>query len=186
MLYQSGYVTIKEYDGYSYTLGFPNDEVRFGFMHCLLPYYACELVSQNDTFLLKFTKAFREGRLDDALTLMRSFLSSIPYTAEHQDENHYKTLFYLIARLCTPYVVRTEEASAEGRADILIETDDAIYVFEFKKDGTVDEALAQIDGKGYLIPYTVTKDTKKLWKIGVNFDSSTRTIGEWKAVEGNV
>ena len=187
MLYQSGYVTIKEYDGYAYTLGFPNDEVRLGFLHCLMPYYAAETVSQNDTFLLKFSRFLREGNLDGAMTLMRSFFSSIPYNAEKQDENHYKTVFFLIARLCTPFVVHTEEASAAGRSDMVVETEGAVYVFEFKLDGTVEEALAQIDSKGYLIPYETSAGAngrpKKLFKIGASFESATRTLGGWKVVE---
>ena len=187
MLYQSGYLTIKNYDGYEYTLGFPNDEVRLGFVKSLMPYYATEDQIQNDSFILRITKAFRENRLEDALKEMKAFLSSIPYNAEKQDENHYKTLFYLIARLCTPYVVKTEEASAAGRSDMVVETESAVYVFEFKLDGTVEEALAQIDSKGYLIPYSVTKDKngndKKLVKVGVSFDAEKRTLGEWKIVE---
>ena len=187
MLYQSGYLTIKNFENNVYTLGFPNNEVRFGFLRCLLPYYATEIVSKNDTFILQFTKSLRDGDLEKALTLTKAFISSVPYNAEKQDENHYKTLFYLIARLCTPYVVRTEEATAAGRSDLLVETSGAVYLFEFKKDGSADEALAQIDEKGYLIPYTVVKASdgspKKLFKIGVNFDSKTRTIGEWKWVE---
>ncbi len=188
MLYQSGYVTIKGYDGYSYTLGFPNEEVRHGFLHSLMPYYAAKTVSQNDTFLLKFSRFLREGDLDAAMSLMRSFFSSIPYNAEKQDENHYKTVFFLIARLCTPFVIKTEEASAAGRSDMVVETQDAVYVFEFKLDGTLEEALAQIDSKGYLIAYEVSTGTdgkqKKLFKIGANFDSQTRTLGGWKVVEG--
>lgn len=184
MLYQSGYLTIKNFDGYAFTLGFPNDEVRFGFLKSLMPYYATELVSQNETFILKLSRAFREDRLEDALVLMKAFLSSVPYNAETQNENHYKTLLYLICRLCTPYVVRTEECSAAGRSDMVIETQNSVYVFEFKLDGTCEDALAQIDSKGYLIPYTVTKNSdgklKKLRKVGVSFDSATRTLGEWK------
>ncbi len=189
MLYQSGYVTIKKFSerGSRYTLGFPNDEVRFGFLKCLLPYYATELVSRNDTFLMNFSDALEDNKPEDALALMKAFLSSIPYNAERQDENHYRTLFYLIARLCTPFVVKAEEASAAGRSDMVIETDGAVYVFEFKWDGSTDEALAQIDGKGYLIPYTVSKgkdgSPKSLYKIGAVFDSGTRTLGEWNIVE---
>jgi len=99
-------------------------------------------------------------------------------------------VLFLIFKLCTPYVVRTEECSAAGRADAVVETADAVYVFEFKLDSsaTVDDALKQIDDKGYLIPYsvTMTKDglPKKLFKIGVSFDAEKRTIGEWKVVEG--
>lgn len=188
LLYQSGYLTIKESVDGAFVLGYPNDEVKDGFSKALMPYYATNDVFTNDTFLLSFTKALREQNIDEALTLMRAFLSSVPYNAEKQDENHYKTLFYLIARLCTPFVVRTEEASAAGRADMVVETSTAVYVFEFKKDSTPEEALAQIDSKGYLIPYTVTKDKegklKDLYKIGVNFDSTTRTLGEWQWVKG--
>ncbi|WP_407441853.1 PD-(D/E)XK nuclease domain-containing protein [Fibrobacter sp.] len=185
MLYQSGYLTIKKFDGYEYTLAFPNEEVRVGFCGSLIPHYAFDDVVANDTFILAFTRAMREGKIEDALIRMRAFLSSIPYNAEHKDENHYKTLFFLIFKLCTPYVVRTEECSAAGRADAVVETANAVYVFEFKLSGnaTAEDALKQIDDKGYLIPYTVTQAAdgtpKKLFKIGVSFDEEKRTIGEW-------
>lgn len=190
MLYQSGYLTIKNFDGFAYTIGFPNEEVRLGFLKALMPYYAMDDVVDNDMFMLRFTKALREGKIDDAMTHIRAFMSGIPYNAERKDENHYKTVLFLIFKLCTPYVVRTEECSAAGRADAVVETADAVYVFEFKLDSsaTVDDALKQIDDKGYLIPYSVTmaKDgnPKKLFKIGVSFDAEKRTIGEWKVVEG--
>jgi len=184
MLYQSGYITIKDYDGGFYTLQFPNNEVRFGFLKSLMPYYATNDVCKNDTFLIKFTKALRDEDLEQALNLTRAFISSVPYNAEKQTEAHYKTIFYLIARLCTPYVVKTEEASAAGRSDVVVETKTAVYMFEFKLDGTAEEALKQITDKGYLIQYTArTKDdgsAKTLYKIGISFDTQTRTIGEWK------
>ncbi|MGM9985221.1 MAG: ATP-binding protein [Fibrobacter intestinalis] len=190
MLYQSGYLTIKGFDGFSYTLGFPNDEVRLGFLKALMPYYAKDDVVDNDSFILCFTKSFRQNRLEDAMAQIRAFLSSIPYNAERQDENHYKTVLFLIFKLCTPYVVRAEECSAAGRADAVVETADSVYVFEFKLDGsgTAEDALAQIDSRGYLIPYTATPGTdgnpKKLYKIGASFDSEKRTIGEWLVREG--
>ena len=175
--------TLPPKPGDRFILGYPNEEVRDGFAKCLMPYYATESVGENNTFLLRFTDSLDSGDVEQALTLMRAFLSSVPYTAERQDENHYKTLFYLIARLCTPFVVRTEESSAAGRCDMLIETQDAVYVFEFKRDGTAEDALAQIDSKGYLIPYTASIDkNKRLCKIGANFDSKTRTLGEWRIV----
>ena len=185
MLYQSGYLTIRGFDSGIYNLSFPNDEVRMGFLKALMPYYAKETANQNDIFILAFTRAMREGRLEDALLQMRAFFSSVPYNAERQDENHYKTLFFLIFKLCTPYLVRTEECSAAGRADAVVETADAVYVFEFKLDanGTAEDALKQIDDKGYLVPYTVTKaadgSPKKLFKVGVAFDAEKRTLGEW-------
>ena len=191
MLYQSGYLTIKSSKpGSRFVLGFPNDEVRLGFLKALMPYYAMDDVVQNDSFLLRFVDALDDCEVEQALTLMKAFMSGIPYDTERQDEAHYKTIFFLTFKLCTPYVVRTEERSAAGRADAVVETAGAVYVFEFKldKSATVDDALKQIDDKGYLIPYSVTmaKDgnPKKLFKIGVTFDQEKRTIGEWKVVEG--
>ncbi|HAC31600.1 MAG TPA: AAA family ATPase [Treponema sp.] len=187
MLYQSGYITIKDYDGGFYTLQFPNNEVRFGFLKSLMPYYATNDVCKNDTFLLKFTKALRDEDLEQALNLTRAFISSVPYNAEKQTEAHYKTIFYLVARLCTPYVVKTEEASAAGRSDVVVETKTAVYMFEFKLDGSAEDALKQITDKGYLIQYTaITKydgSAKALYKIGISFDTQTRTIGEWKWIK---
>jgi len=189
ILYQSGYLTIKDFDGYVYKLGFPNNEVRLGFLKSLMPYYAMDDVVDNDSFIIRFAKLLREGELEEALVLIKAFMSGIPYNAEQQTENHYKTIFFLIFKLCTPYVVRTEECSAAGRADAVIETSDNVYLFEFKLDSnaTVDDALNQIDSKGYLIPYTAKLKAdgtkKKLYKIGATFDIEKRTIGEWKVVE---
>lgn len=191
MLYQSGYLTIKSVkSGNRYILGFPNDEVRLGFLKALMPYYAMDDVVDNDSFLLRFVDALEEKDIEKALVQVRAFMSGIPYNAEHQDENHYKTVLFLIFKLCTPYVVRTEECSAAGRSDAVVETADAVYMFEFKldKNGSAEDALKQIDDKGYLIPYTASLSKegspKKLFKIGVSFDAEKRTIGEWKIAEG--
>ncbi len=184
ILYQAGYLTIKSYRerGNSYILGYPNEEVRQGFTKCLMPYYTKQGVDKNDTFLLNFTDALYDNNIDMALTLMRAFMSSIPYDAEKQNELHYRTIIYLVFRIATPYFVSCEERSAAGRSDVVVETDEAVYVFEFKLDGSVDEALRQIDDKGYLVPYSAKG--KKLYKVGVNFDNQLRTIAEWKVVEG--
>jgi len=190
MLYQGGYLTIKEYDGYVYKIGFPNDEVRLGFLKALMPYYAMDDVVDNDSFVIRFAKLLRENNLNEALVLIKAFMSGIPYNAERQNENHYKTILFLIFKLCTSYVVRTEECSAAGRSDVVVETVGAVYMFEFKldKNGSAEDALKQIDDKGYLIPYTASHSAngmpKRLYKIGVSFDAEKRTIGEWKILEG--
>ncbi len=176
-LYQSGYLTIKSCKGARYILGFPNDEVRVGFLQGLMPYYSHKTSNENEIFLLNMTGALEDGNVDDAMQLLRSFYSSIPYDAEKQDESHYKTIFYLIFRLASAFAVRTEERSAAGRCDALIETEDTIYVFEFKLDGTAEEALKQIDDKGYAIQYEA--GDKKIVKIGVNFENDKRTIERW-------
>ena len=192
VLYQSGYLTIKGFRprGSVYRLAIPNEEVREGMFKNLLPHYAGIEKSKSDTFIIRFTDAIYDGKLDDAMEMLRAFLSSIPYDAEQQDEDHYKTIFYLLFRMCSPFVTETEARSAAGRADAVVETNDAVYVFEFKLDkaATVEEAIKQIDDKGYLIPYTVKKmdngTPKKLFKIGAIIDSDKRTLGEWKMVEG--
>ena len=154
VLYQSGYLTIKGFRprGNVYKLAIPNEEVREGLLKCLLPFYAAGNEQKNDTFLLRFTDAIYQGDIENAMVLLRAFFSSIPYDAEHHDENHYKTIFYLIFKLSLPFVTNTEVRSAAGRADAVVETDDAVYVFEFKLDGSANVALKQIDDKGYLIP----------------------------------
>ena len=191
VLYQSGYLTIKGFRprGSVYKLAIPNEEVREGLLKCLLPFYAAGNEQKNDTFLLRFTDAIYQGDIENAMVLLRAFFSSIPYDAEHQDENHYKTIFYLIFKLSLPFVTNTEVRSSAGRADAVVETDDAVYVFEFKLDGSADEALKQIDDKGYLLPYSATLaengTPKKLVKVGSNFDKEKRTLGDWKIVEDN-
>ena len=177
ILYQSGYLTIKSSKRNIYTLGFPNEEVRVSFIKGLMPYYTKTSASQNNSFIVRLIDALDNGDVDKAMMLMRSFFSSIPYDAEKQDENHYKTVFYLVFTLATEYCVRTEERSAAGRCDALIETEDTIYLFEFKLDGTAEEALKQIDDKGYAIQYEA--GDKKIVKIGVNFEKDKRTIERW-------
>ncbi|MBQ1924672.1 MAG: PD-(D/E)XK nuclease domain-containing protein, partial [Proteobacteria bacterium] len=177
VMYQSGYLTIKDYEAGIYTLGFPNEEVRVSFLRGLLPYYSHRTITEGVSFITQLLLALRRRQIDRAMTLMRSFISSIPYNAERQDEAHYKTIFYLIFRIASEFCVRTEECTAAGRTDALIETDDTVFVFEFKLNGTAEEALKQIDDKGYAIPYEA--DDKKVIKIGVSFDKDLRTIERW-------
>ncbi len=182
ILYQSGYLTIKGAEDDSYVLGFPNEEVRQGFLKGLMPYYSSGTARENTTFIRELTRAMKQHDIERAMQLLRSFFSSIPYDAEKQNEAHYKTIFYLIFRLAAAFDVRTEERSAAGRCDALVETRDAIYVFEFKLKGTAQEALAQIDDKGYLIPYEAGE--KRLYKIGACFDGELRTLKDWVVANG--
>lgn len=117
-----------------------------------------------------------KGDIEQCLLRTRSFFSSIPYDLENNQEKHYQTIFYLLFRLMGQYV-DVEVKNAIGRADVVIKMSDAIYVFEFKVDGTPEEALAQINSKQYAIPYEI--DHHKVVKVGVNFDSTTRTLGKW-------
>ncbi len=192
MLYQSGYLTIKKFNRGNfapYILAFPNKEVSDGFSRSLLFYYG----NQSDAYATtanEIIKGFQAGDIDSVLNITKAYLSKIPYDAEKPNELHYKTIIYCLFLIITPYLVRCEEKSAAGRADIVVETANAVYVFEFKLDAsaTAEDALKQIDDKGYLLPYSATLAAdgtpKKLFKIGVSFDEEKRTIGEWKIVEG--
>lgn len=183
VLYQSGYLTIKDYDPMFqvYTLAYPNKEVRKGFLESLIPAYVHRPAREQTFYIVSFIKDLMRGDLESCLERTRSFFSSIPYDLENNLEKHYQTIFYLLFRLMGQYV-DAEVKSAIGRADVVVKMTDAIYVFEFKVDGTAREALEQIDSKQYAIPYAA--DHRRVVKIGVNFDSATRTIGEWMIEEG--
>lgn len=112
---------------------------------------------------------------------MQSYLASISNRLANKNERDFQTVFYLIFNLMGAYI-RVEEDSAIGRADAVLHMPDTIYVMELKFDKSAEEALLQIDDKGYLIPYNT--EGKRLVKVGINYDSTRRTIGEWKIVEG--
>lgn len=179
VLYQSGYLTIKGYDPLFrlYKLAYPNSEVRYGFTESLLPSYVHRFPRENTFYVVSFLRDLMAGNVESCLERTRSFFASIPHDLENKTEKHYQTIFYLLFRLMGQYV-DSEVKSAVGRADVVVKLQDAIYVFEFKYDGTPEEALEQIDSKQYAIPYQA--DGRRVVKIGVNFDSATRTIGGWK------
>ena len=178
LIYQSGYLTIKEYDPRfkTYQLAFPNDEVRHGFMNFLLPFYSNIPDNEQDFYIGKFVHELESGNINAFLTRLQAFFADIPYELNDQTERHYQTVFYLIFKLMGQFT-QAEVQSAQGRADAVVQTPDYIYVFEFKLDGSAEEALRQINSKGYLIPYTA--DHRKLVKVGVSFNHETRNIGEW-------
>ena len=182
LLYQSGYLTIKKYEPMfqEYTLGIPNKEVRDGLLNSLIPHYVNPRRSDNNAFLLGFCKAVYRNDIEAALEHMRTYMATIPYDLENHSEKHYQTIFYLMFSFLNIYI-RTEVKSAIGRADAVMHMPDTIYVFELKVDKSADEALAQIDEKGYMLPYHA--EGKRLIKIGISFDSTQRTISDWKIKE---
>ena len=182
LLYQSGYLTIKKYEPMfqEYTLGIPNKEVRNGLLNSLIPHYVNPRRSDNNAFLLGFCKAVYRNDIEAALEHMRTYMATIPYDLENHSEKHYQTIFYLMFSFLNIYI-RTEVKSAIGRADAVMHMPDTIYVFELKVDKSAEEALAQIDEKGYMLPYH--SEGKRLVKIGISFDSTQRTIRDWKIKE---
>ena len=178
VLYQSGYLTIKGYDPAFrlYRLAYPNGEVRYGFTESLLPGYVHRFPRENTFYAVSFIRDLQKGDIESCLERTRSFFASIPNDLENKTEKYYQTIFYLLFRLMGQYV-ETEVKTAVGRADAVVKLPDAVYVFEFKFDGTPEEALAQINSKQYAVPYQA--DGRRVVKAGVNFDSATRTIGGW-------
>ena len=179
VIYQSGYLTIKDYDERFriYKLGFPNDEVKYGFLNSLVPYYTSLSGEENTFHIRHFVSELEDGDTDAFLQRLKIFFSSIPYELHESTERHYQAVFYLVFRLLGQFI-NAEVRSANGRADAVVKTEKYIYVFEFKLNGSAEDALKQIHDKGYMIPYTL--DGKSIVKVGVNFDISIRNIADWK------
>jgi len=187
MIYQSGYLTIKgcDLEMGTFLLDFPNNEVKKGFVTLVANNY---LQSDKDSgsWARDIVGALKTGDLKQVHKLLTSFLADIPYSmrrkeTEHERERYFHYTFYLLMRMVSCYTVYTEKQQSEGRVDCIVETPDYIYIFEFKLDGTADEALAQIEEKGYARPYEA--DNRKLFKVGMVFSSETGTISEFKAME---
>ena len=189
MIYQSGYLTIKDYNmrRNTFLLDFPNNEVKNGFLTAIATSYL-QPKKRVEGWIFDMLDALEAGEPDTLRTLFTSFLSSIPYTMRRKDdererERYFQYTFYLILRLISVYTVYVEKQQSHGRVDCVIETPQYVYIFEFKLDGTADEALRQIEEKGYAREYA--SDTRPLYKIGASFSSETGTIGEWKCIEPN-
>lgn len=187
MLYQTGYLTIKSFEreDNTYRLDFPNSEVRNGFLTLIANDYL-HPEEQTETWIVSINRMLRDCRLDDLRDSMTEFLASIPYEANKDVraknfETHFQYTFYLLFRVLSCYTTLIEKQNSRGRADIIVEAKKYIYIFEFKLDGSADEALAQIDAKGYAEPYLT--NARPVYKIGVNITTETRTITEWKVVE---
>lgn len=186
MIYQSGYLTIKSYDFNtdSYLLDFPNDEVKMGFSTLLASNYLKPKESP-DVWVVSVIRAMDSGDLAQLCTLFTSFFASMPYSqrrkdSEREKERYFQYTFYLIMRMISSYTIFVEKEQSEGRVDCVVETANDVYIFEFKRDGTADEALAQIETKGYAREYGA--DKRRVHKIGCCFSSTMGTIDDWKAL----
>ncbi|MGP1576876.1 MAG: ATP-binding protein [Treponema sp.] len=186
ILFQAGYLTIKTYisDLRLYRLGFPNDEVRYGFLHNLLPAYSNVPFGQTGVWVGRFVQDIREGKVDRFMERMQSLIAGIPYdncTEENLKlrEQNYQAAVYLIFALMGQFV-QTEVYCSTGRSDCIVWTADSMYLFEFKltSNGSAEDALNQIQEKNYAEMYQM--DGKKIVLIGAGFEEATRTIKDWK------
>ena len=181
VIYQSGYLTIKDYDKRfkKYVLGFPNQEVEEGFVNYLSRSFS--RINIDDTFDIdKFVEELEAGKVESFMRRMESLFADNDYRVQGNQELYFQNVLYVFFKLLGFYV-EVERPTSDGRMDLIVKTADYIYIFEFKLDKSADEALQQIEDKGYAQPYAV--DPRRLYKIGVNFNSERRCIGEWKIVE---
>ena len=179
ILYQSGYLTIKDYDArfQTYTLGFPNEEVEEGFTEYLLPYYTNIEKNASPMFVGQFVHDMEKGKPEDFMKRMAVLFADTDYKIVGNAELYFQNAFCLITRLLGFYT-EVERTISDGRIDMIAKTKDFIYIFEFKYDKSADAALQQIDDKGYAAPFAT--DPRKLYKVGVNFNRQKRCIDEWK------
>jgi hypothetical protein len=182
VLYQSGYLTIVDYDEElkEYTLDYPNEEVRAAFASALLDHYTQTFSMDARALAAKLPRALARGDIDTVMETLSPFFAAIPYDIQLKDEKYYQTIVHLIFRMLG-LSCRSEVRIAAGRIDTLVETKNYVYCFEFKLDGTAEEALRQIEAKDYLLPWMGSG--KQLFKIGVSFDYEKRNIGAWKTAE---
>ncbi len=189
ILFQAGYLTIKDYDPELdlYRLGYPNNEVKYGFIKNLLPSYTSLFIDDCRPLVARFYKDVRAGKVDAFMEAISNFLEGIPYSAESKEdvkwrEQNYQIAVALLFQLMGFYI-QTEVHSAKGRADCVVYAQNIIYVFEFKlwSSGTAEEALAQIQEQKYYKPLLL--QGKRLVLIGTSFDEERRNIKEWKALE---
>ena len=185
MIYQSGYLTIKEYDPdmRSYLLDFPNKEVQRGFVTLIASSYLDTRTHSLSNWMLRSIRQLQQGKIQEFGEALTAFLADIPYSMRRKDsererERYFQYTFFLLLRMLSCFTVYIEKEQSQGRVDCIVEVPDYVYIFEFKLDGSAQEALRQIEEKGYTRPYAT--DPRKLFRIGVNFSSETGTISEFE------
>ena len=187
ILYQSGYLTIKGYDQESdiFYLGIPNQEVRLGMTRGLIPFYTgLKATDVNTGFALLFWRALQKNDIENALQRLQGYLAQLPYVEGFKKklqevataEGFYEWTLYLIFSMLNVYV-RTQVKCRGGRVDVLVKMAQVIYVMEIKLNGSAQQALEQINDKGYALPYQ--QDGRKTIKVGLSFSTATCSLDEW-------
>ncbi len=175
VIYQSGYLTIKGYDKEFglYSLGFPNEEVERAFVKSLMPFYAPSHLSGSLFNVGLFVEDVRKGNPEQFIERLQTFFNDGDYQVAGNMELYFQNCMWVIFKLMGFYT-EIERHTSRGRIDLTLKTKDYIYIIEIKLDGSAEEAIQQIDDKGYALPYAM--DTRKLFKLGITFSSQTKTI----------
>ena len=180
LLYQSGYLTLKSYDPEfdTYVLGFPNREVEQGFIKYLMPFYTPKTNEQNTFAIAQFVKDVRKGDAEGFMHRLQDFFANGDYQVMGKTELYFQNTLYVFFRLMGFYV-EVERHTTRGRMDIVMQTPDYVYILELKINQTAAIALQQIEAKGYAQPFA--NDSRRLFKIGINFSTETKLIDDWVA-----
>lgn len=178
VIYQSGYLTIKDYDSRfnTYRLGFPNEEVEIGFIKYLAPFYLYKKNKRTGFDISGFVTDVESGKVEQFCKRLKSLFADTPYELVKDLENHYQNIVWVVFKLMGFYT-QPEYHTSDGRIDLLIKTPEYIYVMEFKLDGTAEEAMEQIKSKEYSLPFEM--DGRKVFRIGMNFSNETRNIEKY-------
>ena len=179
VIFQSGYLTIKDYDERfgMYTLGFPNEEVKAGFLNYMLPYYTSVSENKTEFHIMNFVREVESGKPNDFMERIKSFFANTPYELVRDLENHYQNVLFILCNLCGLYT-KAEYHTSQGRIVMTIETADYVYIFEFKFNHSAREALDQIKANNYAAPFSASGKTIVL--IGANFNNDVRNVDEYE------
>ena len=178
LLYQSGYLTIKDYyeEDNIYVLDIPNKEIRIGLMESLLPSYVQSGFNAGLVTVSKMNRALRQGDLDGMLRLLQQYLLTIPQCDNTNYEGHYQQLLFVIFSLLGEYV-DVEVRTATGRVDMVMQAFGKLYLFELKLNRSAAAAMQQINLNDY--PARFSQCGLPIVKVGINFDTATRTVSDW-------
>jgi len=180
LLYQSGYVTIKDYDPdiELYTLDIPNKEIKVGLYDSLLPNYVDGIYAERGgVAIARMSGLIRKRDMDGALSLLQDFLGTVPYCNVTNYEGHYQQMLFIVFSLLTNYLVDVEVHTPKGRVDIVMLTKTDLYLIELKLNKSALAAMQQINLKNYRQRFALSG--KPITKIGINFDSAQGTIEDW-------
>jgi len=183
LFYQSGYLTIAGYQKkYSqYILRFPNDEVKYAFIDSIKPYYLNELKNNSPLNVANFCRDLDNENLDSLMNRFKALFANLPYDTTEKDslvERNFQNVIYIVFLLMGQYV-KVEQHTSHGRADCIVENDNAVFIFEFKRDSTANVALQQINEMKYADAYSA--DSRKIVKVGISFSSTEKNITDWKS-----
>ena len=177
LMYQAGYLTIKDYDQRfnTYNLDYPNEEVKSGFLNSLSHLYAPALAG-GELSVYQFIRDIEKGNTKSFMDRLTAFFSGNSYMIQGDLELYFQNVMSIMLKMMGLYV-KTEYQTSNGRIDIVFDTDKYIYIIELKRDESAENALKQIEEKGYDKPFLARG--KQIIKLGINFSSETKTIDGW-------